>query len=176
RRALLAYLISQGLSDKQAAKKVPAGMSKSRSTTSRDKTEARNRRWLITRFVEEQFEPAVLDDLREDAHHIPWTKLEADLKSLSGGILKGIWVFQSGDKAMPTSQIEWDWQMGNFARNSDWLILRLLLRSQSGIALGWGKTIANAIIAVAERIKSEKEARPHSRRKITIIPTVGTPP
>src|SRR5258708_2380451 len=151
RRALLAYWISQGLNDEDAAAKVPAGMSKvSPSTTSRDKDAARKRRWLITRFGEEQFEPAVLDDLREDAHHIPWNKLETDLKSFSGGILKGIWVFQSGDEAIPTSQVEWDWQMGNFARNSDWLILRLLLRSQSGIALGWGKTIANSIIAVAE--------------------------
>ena len=66
--------------------------------------------------------------------------------------------------------------MGNFARNSAWLILQLLLRSQSGIGLGWGKTIANSILAVAERIKSERKARPQRRKKITIIPTVGTPP
>ncbi len=178
RRALLGYLISQGLSDKQAAEKLPARMPKlAPATIHRYKEAAKKRRWLITRFAEEQFEPGLLDELREDAHHTPWNNLERDLQSLSGDVLKGIWVFHSGDKADPgDDQAEWDWQMGNFARNSGWLVLRLLLRSQSGIALGWGKTIANSIIAVAERIKSEKEARPHSRRKITIIPTVGTPP
>lgn len=176
-RALLAYLISQGLNHKQAAAKLPEYMGKLTSAKiARYADTARKRRWLVTRFGEELFPPAVLDHIREDAHHAPWIDLEKDLQTLSGGVLKELWVFESGDNANPANdQAEWDWQMGNFARNSAWLILRLLLRSQSGIGLGWGKTIANSILEVAKRIK-ETNARPHRRKKITIIPTVGTPP
>lgn len=177
RRALLAYLISQGFSYKQASGKLPEEMKNlSATTVHRYKETAKIRRWLITRFAEELFEQTVLDDLREDAHHRPWLKLEADLRKLSTGVLKSIWVFYSGDKEKPDSQIEWDWQMGNFARNSDWFILKLLLNSKSGIAVGWGKTIANSIVAVADRIRQEKDARPNGRKKRLIIPTIATPP
>jgi hypothetical protein len=185
RRALLAYLISQGFSYKQASGKLPEEMRKlAASTVHRDKETAKIRRWLITRFAEEQFEQAVLDALKEDAHHRPWLKLEADLRKLSGGVLKSIWVFYSGDKEKPDSQTEWDWQIGNFARNSDWFILKLLLSSQSGVALGWGKTIATSIIAISERIRQdncmrqEMGVKPKGRKKppLPIIPTVGTPP
>ncbi len=177
-RALLAYLISQGLSHKQAAEKLPEDMGKlPPATIARYVDTAEKRRWLVTSFDEKQFTPTELEKLREDAHHAPWIDLEKNLQTLSGGVLKELWVFESGDKVNPgNDQAEWDWQMGNFARNSDWLILQLLLRSQNGIALGWGKTIANSILAVAKRIKSEKNTRPRRRKKITIIPTVGTPP
>jgi hypothetical protein len=160
RRALLAYLISQGLNHQQAAEKLPEHMGK-----------------LPPAFGEELFAPAVLNKIREDAHHTPWIDVEKNLQTLSGGVLKELWVFESGDAVNPgNDQAEWDWQMGNFARNSAWLILQLLRRSQSGIALGWGKTIANSILEVAEKIKSETKAKPRRRKKITIIPTVGTPP
>lgn len=177
-RALLAYLISQGLNHEQAAEKLPLDMGKlSRTTIARYVDAAEKKRWLVTRFGEEQFAAADLERLREDAHHTPWIDLEKNLQALSGGVLKELWVFESGDKVSPgNDQVEWNWQMGNFARNSAWLVLQLLLRSQSGIALGWGKTIANSILAVAERINSEKKAMPRRRKKIIIIPTVGTPP
>jgi DNA-binding transcriptional regulator LsrR (DeoR family) len=177
-RALLAYLISQGFNHQQAAEKLPEYMGKlPPARIARYVDTARKRRWLETRFNEEQFPPAVLENIREDAHHTPWIDLEKNLQTLSGGVLKELWVFESSDKANPgNDQAEWDWQMRNFAGNSAWLILQLLLRSQSGIGLGWGKTIANAILEVANRVKSEKRARPRRRKKITIIPTVCTPP
>jgi DNA-binding transcriptional regulator LsrR (DeoR family) len=177
-RALLTYLISQGLNYQQAAEKLPEHFGKlAPATITRYVDTAKKRRWLVTRFGEEQFPPKVLDDIREDANHIPWIDLEENLRMLSGGVLKKLWVFESGDEVNPgKDQAEWDWQMGNFARNSAWLVLQLLLSSQSGIALGWGKTIANSILEVAERIKSEKKVKPRRRKKITIIPTVGTPP
>jgi hypothetical protein len=178
RRALLAYLISQGFTYKEASGKLPKEIKNTSATTvHRDKETAKIRRWVITRFAEELFEQAILDKLREDAHHLPWHELEKKLRKLSGGILKSIWVFYSGDKEKPDSQIEWDWQMGSFARNSDWFILKLLRSSKSGVAVGWGKTIANSIVAVTDRIRQEKVSRPNGRKtNRLIIPTIATPP
>lgn len=176
RRALLAYLIGQGLSDGDAWARLPAELSIGRAGAARDIKTAEIRRWLVRQFDEERFEEVILDQIREEVHHRPCHELETELRAMSGGVLKGIWVFNSSDKREPASQVEWDWQMGNLARNSDWLILRLLLQSKSGIAVGWGKTIAHSIIAVAELMKRKGRARTNGRKNLVIIPTVGTPP
>jgi len=176
RRALLAYLIGQGMSDGNAWAKLSPDLSVSRAGAARDIKMAEMRRWLIKRFNEDVFEEALLDEIREDVHHRPWLDLETALRDMSGGVFKSIWVFYSGDNEKPNSQVEWDWQMGNLAGNSDWLILRLLLRSKSGIGVGWGKTIAHSIVAAADRIKRKEKGRPNGRKILPIIPTVGTPP
>jgi hypothetical protein len=178
RRSLLACLMGQGLSEGVAWGKLPPEYPIARATAARDKEAAEKKRWLVTRFAEESFEQPVLDQIREDVHHRPWLDLEAKLRDLSGGVLKSIWVFYSGEEANPDgNQAEWKWQIGNFARNSDWLILKLLLRSKSGVAVGWGKTIATAIDAVADRIRrGAEEVKLNGRKKILITPTVGTPP
>lgn len=178
RKALLAYLTGQGFNQSQAAAKLSRELTVGAAQVARDIHEAEMRRWLSTQFAEELFEQDLLAALREDAHHRPWLDLEAELRHLSGGVLKSIWVFNSSDEGKPTRQTEWDWQMGNFARNSGWFILKLLRSSKNGIALGWGKTIANVIEAVFARLHSnrEREDGPNGRKNHLIIPTVGTPP
>jgi hypothetical protein len=175
RRATLAYLMAQGLDEGEAWGRVPNHLST--PTAARDKDVAEKRRWLVTKFGEELFGQGVLDKIREDIAHHPWVDLERELRELSGGVLKSVWVFNAGNVAEPKDQSEWDWQIGNLALNSDWLIQRLLLQSQSGIAVGWGKTIAESITAVADRFRRGLgETRVNGRKRILVIPTVGTPP
>jgi len=178
RRALLASLMAQGLDEGAAWEKLP-DQRRSTSTASRDKGAAEKKRWLVTRFAEELFDEALLAKIRKDTAHHAGTRdeLEKELRELSCGVLKSVWVFNAGEEAKPKDQAEWDWQIGNLARNSDWLIQKLLLQSQTGIAVGWGKTIAESIAAVASRFKRGLgETKGNGRKKIAVIPTVGTPP
>jgi hypothetical protein len=178
RRAVLAYLMGQGLDEGAAWAQLPNH--RALSTASRDKDAARKRRWLITRFAEELFDEAVLNRLREDVAHRPWVDngLEKKLRSLSGGVFKVVWVFHAGDVADPgNNQTEWDWQIGNLARNSAWLNQRLLLKSRTGIAVGWGKTVGESIDAIVERFAQGRDRdKANVRKKLLVIPTVGTPP
>lgn len=175
RRVELAYSMGQGLDEGEAWERVPNRLSN--ATAARDKISAEKRRWLEMRFAEERFDQDVLDRVREDIDHEPWkVELEDVLQKLSGGVLKSVWVFNAGGVKEPADQTEWDWQIGNLARNSAWLVQKQLLKSRSGIAVGWGKTIAESIDAVAARFKrGVGEARAHERKKILVIPTVGTP-
>jgi DNA-binding transcriptional regulator LsrR (DeoR family) len=178
RRALLAYLMGQGLDEGDARAQL-ANYHFSLPTASRDKDAAHKRRWLVTRFAEEMFDEAILERIRDEIAHRPWAYngLEGTLRELSGGVLKSVWVFHAGDEADPGNQTEWDWQIGNLARNSAWLIQKLLLKSRTGIAVGWGKTVAESIDAIMPRFAHGRERdNGTGRKKLLVIPTVGTPP
>lgn len=174
RIALLAYCSAQGMTDGEAWASLPKRMAKSRTTAGRDKEKAEERELLIVAFAEWLCSPAELDDIREEAHHRPWLELEQYLIDLSDGTLKNLRVFYSGNETDP-NKIKWDKQIGKFAKNSAWYVLDLLRRSKNGIAVGWGRTVATMIDAVALRAAKSTEATPNGHKRIRIVPTVGTP-
>jgi hypothetical protein len=177
RRALLSCLMGQGLGESEALNKLPNQHQVSLPTVAKDYQISKLRHWIKAEFSQELFEEDLLTEIWEEVAHRPWINLERKLSESSNGVFKSIWVFNGGDDAEPNSQEIWDYQIRNLARNSSWLILRLLLTSKNGIAIAWGKTIAESINAVAQRLNEERNHGKWSgEKKLLVIPTIGTPP
>jgi len=113
--------------------------------------------------------------LREEAHHHDWLGLEKELREQSGHVLKNLRVFYSGGNEVPKNKDEWDDAVELFAQNAAPYVLEQLCKSKSGIAVGWGTTVACAIEALGECIGESARLRQNEQKKISIVPTAGYP-
>jgi hypothetical protein len=112
--------------------------------------------------------------LREEAHHRDWLDLEEELRKQSGNVLKNLRVFYSGGNE-PKDKDEWDDAIVQFAQNAAPYVLEQLCKSRTGIAVGWGTTVACAIEALDKCLGESGRIKQNGQKKIQIVPTACSP-
>lgn len=179
-RALkVAFYLAQGMSETEIdgllfPKVDPNDKSDTRPKVANAKKLALRKGWLRRpAFSGKSFSQEDNMALREEAHHADWLDLEKELREQSGNVLKHLRVFYSGGNAEPKNKDEWDDQIELFAQNAAPYVLEQLCKSRTGIAVGWGTTVACAIEGVDKCLG--ELGRLKQNGKIWVVPTAGDP-
>lgn len=136
-------------------------------------TEAKALRIFREIFDETCMNPSELADLRGRASRELYPTLLPLLRERSGGVLKDVRVFYSAH-GLPTSRT-WALYLARYADNCAWYVRELLSRSRRGIAVSWGKTLQEVVLALGRHERTSLEER-RKRQQVIVIPTMGDPP
>jgi DNA-binding transcriptional regulator LsrR (DeoR family) len=179
----LAYLLTQGVSETDAADKyldrtrVDAkpyldknGTQFDASKLSRRKSELESLGLFETILNEIYVEPTERAKFAEKFHHEHYLDLEEGLQELPSSRLRSVWVVRSGARDDPQKE-PWRRTFGWFSRNASSYITRLLA-STNMLGVAWGRTTGAVIDAIGTvTAAGAVSSKPH----LQVFPTAGRP-
>lgn len=177
RAVKVAFYLAQGMSETEIAGLLfpNEAPETARPRVSNAKKLALRKGWLRRPTLGKSFPQEDNMALREEAHHHDWRDLEEELHEQSGKVLKSLRVFYSGGNEEPKNKDEWDDEIELFAQNAAPYVLEHMCKSRTGIAVGWGTTVACAIEALDKCLGELRRLKQNGQKKTQIVPTACDP-